>query len=150
MKNRAKGWLDAAFHFTFREILLHACARYHLSCPIYCLMPDHWHLIWIGQRPESDQLRATAFLREHIGRHFPALSLQDRAYDHVLRERERERDTFTDTCHYIRMNPVRAGLVEHWKDYPYLGAQIAGFPDLKWRSEAFWPTFWKIHNGLSE
>lgn len=48
LENRAAGWLSAAFHATFREILLHAGARYGLACPAYVLMPDHVHLIWLG------------------------------------------------------------------------------------------------------
>ena len=75
-------------------------------------MPDHWHLVWIGQNRESDQLRATAFLRKHARLGIRDLPLQDRAFDHILREQERQRDAFIDTCEYIRLNPVRARLVE--------------------------------------
>ena len=48
LDKRATGGLDAASHFNFRELLLHAAAREMLVCPVYCLMPDHLHLVWIG------------------------------------------------------------------------------------------------------
>ena len=148
-KNRTTGWLTPMFHRDFREVLLHTCARYGLSCPIYCLMPNHWHLVFIGQSEESDQLKATAFLHKQVAIRCSDLPLQDRAHDHILREEERKRDAFSDTCHYIRMNPVRAGIVGDWKEYPYLGAMISGYPGLRWGGDDLWDTFWKIHNRVS-
>jgi len=46
--DRARGWLTPSFHCRFRELMLHVAARENLVCPIYCLMPDHLHLIWMG------------------------------------------------------------------------------------------------------
>ncbi|MFH1498219.1 MAG: hypothetical protein ABII82_10385 [Verrucomicrobiota bacterium] len=66
LHNRTTGWLTPDFHHRFREILLHACARHDLACPAYVLMPDHWHLLWLGVAETSDQLQATKFLREHL------------------------------------------------------------------------------------
>ncbi|HEX2862669.1 MAG TPA: hypothetical protein VHN79_13565, partial [Lacunisphaera sp.] len=48
LEARATGWLSPAFHHSWRHLLLHACARYHLICPCYTLMPDHLHLLWAG------------------------------------------------------------------------------------------------------
>src|SRR4051812_21038518 len=70
MKDRAVGWLTPEFHSAFREIALHAQVRERLLCPIYCLMPDHFHLVWMGIGPESDQRPATAFLRHYLERRF--------------------------------------------------------------------------------
>ena len=39
---------------------------------------------------------------------------QDESYDHVARERE-----FARIVSYILNNPVAAGLVKHWRDWPY-------------------------------
>ncbi len=63
---RATGWLDAAFHARFRELLLHAAAREALLCPVYCLMPDHFHLVWTGLSRASDQRNGMKFLREFV------------------------------------------------------------------------------------
>jgi len=142
------GWLNQAFHTRFREVMLHACARYALACPIYVLMPDHWHLIWMGLEATSDQRLATAFLRKHLRAALGSVSLQDRAHDHVLREEECERDAFMATCHYIRENPVRAGLVKTYEEWHYAGAFLCGYPDLDPSVGPFWDDFWKIYNRL--
>jgi len=88
LEERARGWLTRDFHFTFRELMLHAAAREDLFCPAYCLMPDHVHLIWMGMRYGSDQLNAMKFLRTHLE---PALGSgrewQHQPHDHVLREK---------------------------------------------------------------
>ena len=66
MAQRGTGWLDDAFHARFRELLLHAAAREALLCPVYCLMPDHFHLVWMGLRRASDQRNGMKFLREFV------------------------------------------------------------------------------------
>lgn len=125
---------------------MHACARYELSCPIYTLMPDHWHLVWLGLAEASDQLNATAFLRKNIKLALGPAQLQDRAHDHVLRDHERERDAFMATCHYIRENPVRAKLAEAWTQWAFTGAMVCGYPDFDPSDASFWDDFWKIYN----
>ena len=54
LKHRAQGWLSVSFHARFRELMHHTAARSHLLCPVYCLMPDHLHLVWMGLRQQSD------------------------------------------------------------------------------------------------
>lgn len=55
IEKRKKGWLQQTFYYKFREILTHTMFRYGLTCPIYCCMPDHLHLLWIGILDGSDQ-----------------------------------------------------------------------------------------------
>lgn len=40
---------------------------------------------------------------------------QDESYDHLVRDN----DEFGNIIEYIILNPVKAGLVENWKDYPH-------------------------------
>jgi hypothetical protein len=61
---RATGWLDDSFHLPFRELMVHTTARYNLLCPIYSLMPDHLHFVWMGLSVESDQMVAIAFFKD--------------------------------------------------------------------------------------
>lgn len=75
---RATSWLSSDFHPFFRELLLHTCARHHLACPVYVLMPDHLHLDWRGLTDQSHQLKATNFLREHLARRFGPASCKNR------------------------------------------------------------------------
>ena len=150
MEDRAPGWLDERFHRHFREILLHACHRYVLATPCYVLMPDHWHIVWMGLAERSDQKLATAFLRKHLPPFLNSARLQDRAHDHVLRDTEREHDDFENACAYVRENPQRAGLCTDWRAWPHAGALIPGYPDLNPRADDFWAKFWKIHNRVVE
>ncbi|MGJ8650654.1 MAG: hypothetical protein ACSHX4_09870 [Opitutaceae bacterium] len=136
-KDRRTGWLNDTFHATFREVLLHTCARYHLGCARYVLMPDHLHLICVGASQNSDQLKSTRFLRLHL-----PLDWQKQAHDHVMNEAERERNAFTAACIYLRNNPERASLVETAQDWLYAGSLVPGFPDLdEWDSASFWKCF---------
>lgn len=143
--NRASGWLDAGFHRWFREVLLHAGARYAVACPAYVLMPDHWHIMWIGCGAGSDQRRATRFLRRHVAPRLHGFRLQDQPHDRVLRRPERERGAFATACHYVRENPVRAGLCPTWQTWPFGGAMVAGYPRLDPGDGNFWDLFWRIY-----
>jgi REP element-mobilizing transposase RayT len=149
-EHRATGWLSDTFHAHFREILIHACHRYTLATPCYVLMPDHWHPVWMGLDDETDQMLATAFLRKHLQPILGPVRLQDRAHDHVLREHERERGAFEAACSYVCQNPERGGLRAEWREWPFLGAFVPGYPDLDPRTDEFWPLFWRIYNRVAE
>jgi REP element-mobilizing transposase RayT len=136
--------LDACFHFNFREILLHTCLRYRLATPVYCIMPDHIHLLWIGLDAGSDQRKACSFLRKYFGQRMAPVRWQQQAHDHVVCEDERQSGQYADTINYILQNPVRAGLVEKWQDYSYLGAMLSGYPDLDRRDAGFHERFWGL------
>ncbi len=147
--DRATGWLDERRHLLFRETLLHAAARELLLCPIYCLMPDHIHLIWLGLASESDQRNAMAFMRTHLEKHLHPAKFQPQAFDHVLRDHERERGAFARVVQYIADNPVRGKLAEDSSAWPYTGCVVPGCPRLDPREERFWDVFWKIHAKLA-
>lgn len=167
----APGWLNEALHRDFREALIHACARQKLVCPVYCLMPDHLHLIWMGLSLKSDQLVSIRFLRAHFNRLLSGQSLEGRelvaarsrkppakagwhlqpqAYDHMLREEERKRNAFASVCFYILANPVRAGLVKSEMDWRFSGAVVPGYPELYPFRADFWEHFWKIYSARRE
>jgi REP element-mobilizing transposase RayT len=145
VEDRATGWLDGAFHHRWQLRLLHTCARYRLLCPAYALMPDHMHLIWIGFCSDSDQLSAIEFLRKHLRSALLPAIWQKQAHDHVLGEEERKREAFIRTANYILENPVRAGLVTRYADYPYVGCCVPGYPDLEVRTADYWERFWRVH-----
>jgi REP element-mobilizing transposase RayT len=142
---RGTGWLNAAFHAHFREIMLHAAAREGLYCPTYCLMPDHLHLVWLGLRRESDQRNGMKFLREQLAPALRPQRFQHQAHDHVLRESERQKRVFSKVCFYIVDNARKAGLVARPEDWPYAGAIVPGYPAMSPLAEKFWPLFWKLY-----
>ena len=145
IKNRARGWLDRDFHHVFRELSLHVAVREQLLCPVYTLMPDHLHLIWMGVNASSDQRPACTFLRRWLEPTLGFFGFQHQAYDHVFREQERKQSAFMATCRYIAENPVRAGLVPSAGLWPYTGCLVPGFPELHPLRPDFWQIFWQIY-----
>jgi putative transposase len=147
LANRGVGWLDSNHHAEVRELLCHALSRYRLICPAYCLMPDHGHFLWLGVGPASDQKGAVSLFRRAWAQALEPTGhvLQRQAYDHVLRQEERQHGAFQTVAHYIFNNPIRAGLVEDWTKYPYLGAVVPGYPDMHPRAADFWEKFWRIY-----
>lgn len=130
-EQRATGWLTPVFHTVWRDILLHACARFELLCPAYVLMPDHAHLIWIGLNDHgSDQRLAMEFLRKYLRTPLAPADWQKQAHDHVLTEDERSGGAFVATATYVLDNPARAGFVPCREEWPYLGCCIPGYPEL--------------------
>jgi len=159
IQDRKTGWLIPIFYYKFREILTHTMFRYSLCCPIYCCMPDHLHLLWIGIHNGSNQRNAAKVFRkqlnpvlEKLGSHF-----QTQPHDHVLKENERERTAFEDVAAYIARNPERAEIVglNSFRTYKYTGCLVPGYPELDlWQSD-YWERFWRIYshlqsNGLSK
>ncbi len=154
MDDRKTGWLTAAFHARFREVLIHTMYRYALCCPIYCCMPDHVHLLWVGILDTADQRKAARYFRKQMNivlKHWEA-SFQQQPYDHVLREHERQQVAFENVVEYIARNPERAGLVpvDGFREYPYTGCVIPGAPDLTLWQPDFWDRFWKIYSYARE
>ncbi len=148
---RATGWLTPSFHTTWREVLLHTCARYDLLCPVYVLMPDHAHLMLMGlDEAGSDQRTAIAFLRKHTRAALTPHDWQKQAYDHVLRSEERRQRAFAKVCCYIMENPVRTGLCKAPVEWPFFGCVVPGYPEFDPLADDYWPRFWRCYRYLIE
>jgi REP element-mobilizing transposase RayT len=154
MDDRKTGWLIPVFYYKFREILTHTMFRFGLCCPIYCCMPDHIHLLWVGIFDGSDQRNAAKYFRRQLNlvlEKFDAC-FQQQPYDHVLREEERKQTAFEKVVEYIARNPERAGLIKEdcFREYPYTDCLVPGYPELKLWQEDFWERFWRIFSHLRE
>ena len=148
--DRLQGWLTPGFHQQFRELILHTAAREGLLCPIYCLMPDHIHLVWMGLRLDSDQFNGMAFLRTYLEPLLAPAQFQPQAQDRVLREEQRRRNAFAKVCGYIAENPIRAELVQVMSDWPYIGCLVPGYPKFHPLADVFWPKFWRLYGKLRQ
>ncbi len=94
--------------------------------PIYafCIMPDHVHLVLAP----SDNRDITAFVGQFkslVQREVWRLGISgtfwQRSYwDHFLRAEE----DLNTVVAYVLGNPVRAGMVDDWRDYPYSGSLV--------------------------
>ena len=142
---RATGWLDDRFHARFRELMLHVAVRENLLCPVYCLMPDHIHLVWMGLCADTDQKNGMAFFRTHLEPELGGRKFQHQPHDHVLQEEERKQDQFANACGYILMNPVKDGLVTKPGEWKFSGCLLPGYPNLNFSDADFWPLFWRLY-----
>jgi REP element-mobilizing transposase RayT len=96
--------------------------KLHFNLYVYCLMPDHFHaLIGVGGSSRTlgaicgafKSLSTRAYWKWYEGKLW-----QRQFFDHIIRN---EADFF-ETRDYIRLNPVRKGLVERWEEWPYTGS----------------------------
>jgi len=92
-------------------------------------MPDHLHLLLGGQ--ENSDLRDYMKTFKQVSAHnyrkdFNETLWQRSYYEHVLR-----RDgAIEDIAQYILNNPVRAGMVQDLKQYPYSGSSLFDINEL--------------------
>jgi REP element-mobilizing transposase RayT len=92
----------------------------------YVIMPDHVHL-FVGFGPESisvsDWLKSfkNAISKVLTNATFLAPHWQRGFFDHVIRSEE----SYDQKWLYVRENPVPAGFVKRWEDWPYAG-EISG------------------------
>jgi len=77
------------------------------------LMPDHLHAI-IGFNREPGMGRCMAEFKKYTAK-AAGIQWQRDFFDHRLRKDE----SYNEKAHYIRMNPVRAGLCRAPEEWPY-------------------------------
>ena len=143
---RSGGWLDEHAHLQWREVLLHMCVRFALSVPVYCVMPDHVHLVTVGLGEASEHRLAVRFLRQHTVGMLRGRRWQHQCHDRVLRGHERRPGAFERVAWYILQNPSRAGLVGEGAEYPFSGCILTGYPSLTPFSGDFWEKYWRLLN----
>jgi putative transposase len=152
IEDRREGWLRPVFYYKFRELLTHAAFRYAVYCPIFCCMPDHIHMLWVGLRDDSDQIKAMRFFRKRLNDSLGKIGyqLQLQGYDRVLRDDERQPAAFEALVEYIARNPERKGLVpiDQFRKYSYTDCLLPGYPELSFKQSDFWPRLWRIVSHL--
>ncbi len=115
----------------FEGILLNESNKKGCNAEAYVFMPDHCHILLSGKDVHSDCLRTIIAFKQRTGywlsRNNPAIRWQKDFYDHILREEE----DLEKHILYILNNPVRAGLVQDWKQYPYKGSAVYNFEEFE-------------------
>ena len=80
------------------------------------IMPDHVHLLAAPAERDAAVGALSATVKRAIRRSLqPKWQWQPGCFDRLLRSDE----SADEKWNYIRDNPVRAGLVKHWSDWPY-------------------------------
>jgi putative transposase len=86
----------------------------------YVIMPDHVHL-FVAIPDDMDLGRWVKGLKRAIGKALSRRRLwQPGFFDHLLRSDE----SYEQKWEYVRLNPVRAGLVSREEDWPYQGEVV--------------------------
>ena len=98
--------------------------RHKFGVPVYCLMPDHAHVLLEAQDDTSCLTDCMKLWKQNTGYAFrrthPEHLWQDGYHDRILRSDE-------DVLHvaaYILANPLRRGLVTRWDEYPFSGSDV--------------------------
>jgi REP element-mobilizing transposase RayT len=108
-------------HQVYRSFCLRA-GEYDVAVGRYVIMPDHVHLFVAMPATGMTLSEWVHTLRTVLGKQLLRLGIQkphwqEGFFDHVLRNAE----SYSQKWEYVRMNPVRAGLVDNPEDWPFHG-----------------------------
>ena len=117
-----RAFSDVDFARLAKEKLLSTAAKFRFALIAYALMPDHVHLLPLGECDDSD---LEAFIRSWNTQ--TGYAWRRRGGSKLWQEGYFERVIRNDVnlylaARYIVMNPVRAGLVENPTQYEFCGS----------------------------
>lgn len=96
--------------------------EFSMAVIAWCFMPDHVHLLIEGKRDDADLCSFVHAAKQRTGYEFAQRTRkqlwQPSYYDRVLRDE----DATISVVRYIIENPVRGGLVQSPKEYPFVGS----------------------------
>lgn len=129
VQERKRLFTDSMVYKIFQEILLNELKSYCCSAYVYLFMPDHLHTIIAGEKDDADIKGCIEMFKQRTGfwlyTNKSSYHWQKDYYDHVIRKE----DDMNAQIRYILLNPVRAGLVDSWKKYPYKGSTKFNFEE---------------------
>ena len=103
---------------------LRSAAEHGMAILVYCVMPDHLHLLVEGTTDDSDCERFVSRAKQRSAwqfkRRFGKPLWQEGYWDHVLRDAERSEAVIE----YIVSNPLRKALVERPEQYAFWGSTV--------------------------
>lgn len=120
-ERRQRYFVDPRFNDEVVAMLRGEALRFGCPIRIFCLMPTHLHLLARpGSRSLIEFLGAFKKKTANLARETQKIEKlwQRSFFDHQLRSYESEIEQYE----YIRMNPVRAGLVDHPDDWRWTGS----------------------------
>src|SRR5687767_2144330 len=103
----------------FLNILAQVTERFHWICHAYCLMGNHYHLVI-----ETLDGNLSKGMRQLNGRYTQAYNRRHHRVGHLFQGRFTailvEKEThLLELCRYVVLNPVRANLVPHPRQWPW-------------------------------
>ena len=110
---------DDTDRFKFLGVLAEVVQQFTWRCHAYCLMTNHYHLV-VGT-PEANLSKG---MRQLNGVYTQACNRRHRRTGHVFQGRFKailvDQDNYLlELTRYVVLNPVRAGMVKHPRQYPW-------------------------------
>ena len=106
------------------EAIEEAAKRESFEVLVYCVMPDHVHVLAMGTSDHSDAIRFVQRFKQSSGysfkQHTGRQLWQQSFFDHVVRGDE----DLLPIARYILGNPVEAGLVRDEVDWEFTGGTM--------------------------
>jgi REP element-mobilizing transposase RayT len=103
----------------------HAADRWAFQLLAHCYMPNHVHLIAYGIEEHADLRRFIHDAKQRSGywhsQNRRSRLWQESYFDHIIRDEE---SVQRQVC-YVLNNPVRAGLVSRWDQWPHSGTTMS-------------------------
>jgi REP-associated tyrosine transposase len=111
---------DPAIHQSFMDFAA-AGEGHGAYIGAHVIMPDHLHL-FVALEPDKRLSVSVKSLKNSLSKTLRSLEVPSRHwqkgfFDHVLRSAE----SYSQKWEYVCENPVRAGLVRNWEEWPYCG-----------------------------
>ena len=95
----------------------HSCVNW-----AYIFMPDHVHIVLEGTKECSNLWKAVVLFKQKTGywfsKNLPRVQWQKDFYDRI----HRHEDELLNHILYVINNPVRKGIVKHWREYRFKGS----------------------------
>ena len=131
IKNSDKIFKEECIFIIFRDKLMDVIRQFSCDAIIYLFMPDHLHLILEGINNTSNVIKAADMFKQKTGFWFSQnmgySRWQKDYHDHIIRNHK----DLQNHIYYILNNPVRRGIVSHWKEYQFKGSSVYDFD--KWK-----------------
>jgi REP element-mobilizing transposase RayT len=121
-KDRLPLLANQAFASVFEAVLGMAT---HWEHEAWVIMPDHIHILAGPKSRAYGVSDWSRFVKVRSQRLFPSITGWQRGvFDHLLRSS----DLGQGRWDYLRNNPVRAGLVDNWWEWPFFGGNLKNRP----------------------
>lgn len=124
--------------------LIAGALAYRFLLHAWCVMPDHVHFLVEGVDETCDLVAFVRRFKQRTSLEWSArsgLSLwQKNFYEHILRRD----DAFPRVAAYIWNNPIRKGLCQDFREYPFSGSTTFDWKQSRPTPE-MWQPPWKSH-----
>jgi putative transposase len=103
----------------YLALLAQAVERWRWDVHVFCLMPNHVHCV-----VETTRAALSAGMHRLHGEYAEGFNTKRGRWGHVFGDRfaawlPTDEEHLRNTCRYVLLNPVRAGLVDRARDWPW-------------------------------